>query len=70
MSTPGVGLHSYRIFNIAVFDVLLTIIASMIASHLLGVPLWCTLIFMFALGIVVHRVLGIRTTIDKLLFPG
>ena len=65
----GQGAHSYRIFNIAVADVLLTIIGAFIIY--LFIPKYnfiYILIFLFILGIILHRLFCVRTTIDKLLF--
>ncbi len=68
LGKPGQGLHSYRIFNIAIVDVLLTILAAYILSILTNYKFIYTTIFMFILGIISHRVFCVRTTIDKLLF--
>ena len=62
------GLHSFRIFNIAIVDVLLTILAAFIISYFLKTKFLYTLLFMFILGIISHRIFCVRTTIDKLLF--
>ena len=65
----GQGIHSYRIFNIAVADVLLTIIGAFIIY--LFLPRYnfiYILLFLFILGIILHRIFCVRTTIDKLLF--
>lgn len=68
LGKPGQGLHSYRIFNIAIVDVLLTILAAYILSIFTNYKFIYTTIFMFILGIISHRVFCVRTTIDKLLF--
>jgi hypothetical protein len=68
LGKPNQGVHSYRIFNIAIVDVLLTIIAAYILSIVTGYKFIYTLIFMFVLGIISHRIFCVRTTIDKLLF--
>ncbi len=65
---PDQGAHSYRIFNIAIVDVLLTILGAYLLSILTGYKFVYTLIFMFILGIISHRIFCVRTTIDKLLF--
>ena len=65
---PKQGAHSYRIFNIAIVDLVLTILAAYILSILTGYKFVYTLIFMFILGIISHRIFCVRTTIDKLLF--
>jgi hypothetical protein len=66
---PGQGVHSYRIFNIAVVDVLATLVLAFIISLLFNVSFFYTSIVLFALGILFHRLFCVRTTIDKLLFP-
>jgi hypothetical protein len=65
----GEGAHSIRVFNIAIVDVLLTIIAAYII-HLLvpGYRFSSILLILFAAGIVLHRIFCVKTTIDKLLF--
>lgn len=66
----GEGVHSYRIFNIAIVDVILTILAAFIIYFF--IPRYrfiYILAFLFILGIVLHRIFCVRTTIDRLLFP-
>jgi hypothetical protein len=65
----GEGAHSIRIFNIAIVDVLLTIITAYII-HLLtpSYRFLSVLLILFASGIILHRIFCVRTTIDKLLF--
>lgn len=66
----GKGVHSYRIFNIAIFDVLLTFIGAYII-YLLNTKnnYFMILLLVFLSGIILHRVFCVRTTIDKILFP-
>ena len=65
----GKGIHSYRIFNIAYIDVFATILGAYILSFALNTPFLYTLVFLFILGIILHRLFCVRTAIDKLLFP-
>ena len=75
--SPGTGIHSYRIFNIAYLDVLGTMIAASAIHKLIHtlipfIPLLSystVLISLFIVGIILHRIFGARTTIDKILFP-
>ena len=63
------GAHSYRIANIAIVDVAMTVLFAYIIS--LGCPtctFYPTLLVLFLLGIVLHRLFCVRTTIDRLLF--
>jgi hypothetical protein len=63
------GPHSYRIFNIAIVDVLLSIVGAYGIYRLFPkYNYWFILIFLFILGIILHRLFCVKTTIDKLLF--
>lgn len=65
---PNTGVHSYRIFNIAIVDVLLTILVAFIIARLLKKPFWIVLLILFLLGIILHHLFCVRTTIDKYIF--
>jgi len=65
---PNTGLHHYRIANIAIIDVLATILTAFIISYFSNISFWKTLIILFISGIILHRLFCVRTTIDKLLF--
>jgi hypothetical protein len=65
----GTGAHSYRIFNIAIVDVLLTVLAGYLLSWYFRLPLIWTVVALFLFGIIAHRAFCVRTTVDKLLFP-
>ena len=71
LGKPSTGLHSYRVYNIAVIDVLLTfLLAKFIQYYLLEeTDFFLILCCCFIAGIVIHRVFCVRTTVDKLLFP-
>jgi len=64
------GAHSYRIADIAVVDVIATILVALVIYHF-----WpkCgfgyILLTLFLLGIIMHRLFCVRTRIDKLIFP-
>jgi hypothetical protein len=69
LGKPGQGIHSYRIFNIAIVDVLLTIIgAYVIYLFFPKINYFVILILFFILGIILHKIFCVRTTIDKYLF--
>ena len=69
LGEPGKVAHKYRIFNIAIVDVLLTIITAFII-HLFNpnFNFFIILSILFIIGIILHRIFCVRTTIDKLLF--
>jgi hypothetical protein len=65
----GEGAHSYRIANIAIVDVIMTIVAAFVLHFVY--PMYSVLsiaIVLFLLGIILHRIFCVRTTIDRLLF--
>jgi len=66
---PNKGIHSYRVLDIAVIDIVITAAAAGAISYFYNIPFIYTNISMFGLGIVSHRLFHVRTTVDKLLFP-
>ena len=69
LGEPGKGIHSYRLFGVAIADVTITVIAAALISYFLKYSFITTLIVLFILGIVLHKIFCVKTTIDKLLFP-
>lgn len=65
---PNEGVHSIRIFNLAIIDVLFTIIAAYLISIYFSVSFFITLFLLFLLGIIFHHIFCVKTTVDKLLF--
>ena len=65
---PQIGIHSYRIGNIAIVDVISTIIVAYLLAKLFNKKFWIMLVVLFIASIVLHRIFCVRTTIDKLLF--
>jgi hypothetical protein len=62
------GVHSYRIFNIAIIDVIFTIIGALVISIIFKINFGLILIFLLLLGIVLHRLFCVNTTINKMIF--
>jgi hypothetical protein len=69
LGIPGKGIHSYRFMGVAIADVIMTIIGALIISFFIKKPFLLVLVVLFILGIILHRLFCVRTTIDKLLFP-
>jgi hypothetical protein len=68
LGEPGKGIHSYRLFGVSIMDVIMTIIGAYIISYFTNYNFTYTLIFLFIIGIILHRLFCVKTTIDKLLF--
>ena len=68
LGEPGKGIHKH-FFGIAIADVLMTILAAW-TLHLVypKYSFWAYLIGLFILGIILHRLFGVKTTVDKFLF--
>jgi Na+/citrate or Na+/malate symporter len=67
LGESGVGIHSYRIFDIAIIDLLLTII---VAYYISDNPseFYSNFTLLFILGIILHRIFCVNTTINKYIF--
>ena len=66
---PGKGIHSLRLCNVAVVDVLMTVLVALVVHRFFPAYGSATiLVALFAIGIVAHRVFCVRTTVDRLLF--
>ena len=67
---PNTGLHKqFRVFDVAMFDVITVLIGAIFLAYYMKWNIPITVIGMFLLGIVVHRMFCVRTTFDKWLFP-
>lgn len=65
---PREGIHSLRLFDFAVVDIIITVVAGLLASKALGVPRWASISALFVAGVVAHKALGIDTKLNTLLF--
>jgi len=65
---PNEGVHSYRIFNIAIIDVIATLLGALIISYVFKINYFIVLVILFILGIVLHRLFCVNTTINRYIF--
>jgi hypothetical protein len=65
---PNQGIHSYRFMNVAIVDVLMTVVVSFVISKYFGYSFMVVLILAFLMGIILHHIFHVKTTIEKLLF--
>lgn len=78
LGEPRKGVHSIRLFNIAIVDVLSTIALAFLFAIFFKYAIklkatflsifFISLVSLFILGIILHRLFCVRTTIDKLIF--
>lgn len=65
----GEGIHSHRFLDIAIVDVISTILLALFISWLTKYSIYYVIPGTFLFGILAHRAFCVRTTVDKLLFP-
>lgn len=65
---PKIGFHSFRLFNIAINDLLGTILISGLISYSFKFNFFLVLFIALLLGIIFHRLFCVNTTINKLIF--
>ena len=68
LGIPGEGVHTH-IFGVAWRDVVATIIGGFLIALVFKWNIGYTIIGLFILGILFHRLFCVRTTVDKILFP-
>lgn len=65
---PNQGAHSYRIFNIAIIDLIATIIGAYLFTYVFNIPFWFSFILFIVLAIFFHKIFCVDTTINKFIF--
>lgn len=68
LGQPGTGIHSYRVANIAIADVIMTLAVAYAIAVLFNVPFTYSAVGMFIAGIISHRIFCVHTTVDRILF--
>ena len=61
---PNEGVHKYRIFNLAIVDIILTILGAILLSKLLSTNFLLTLLILFLLGIFFHWLFCVPTALN------
>ena len=68
LGKPNEGIHSRRFVGVAIMDVIMTLIVAWIVAYFTNKSFFIVSIVFFLMGIVLHRVFCVKTTVDKLLF--
>ena len=68
LGVPGQGAHAYRFMGIAIVDLVLTVVVAAVIARLAGWSFAWTLGGLLLLGVIMHRLFCVRTTVDRLLF--
>ena len=68
LGVPGKGVHTH-FMGFAWRDTLMTIVGGLFIALVFKFNVLYTIIALFIIGILFHRLFGVRTTVDKILFP-
>ena len=63
LGVPGQGVHAWRVFGIAAFDVLATVVLSFFTSILFGTPFFMTFVVWIVVGEILHYMFGTQTAV-------
>ena len=61
LGIPKTGVHSIRIFDLAIIDIVLTILAAHLTARSLKINFWLSLFVWFVTGEILHYIFGVRT---------
>lgn len=64
---PGEGVHRFRLFNLAIVDVIFTIIGGYVISLNTKYSFLMSTIGLFILGILFHALFCVDTTVSKVM---
>jgi fatty-acid desaturase len=64
----GEGAHSIRFLNLAIVDVIFTIIGALLISYFIKVNIFIIFIILMLIAIILHRLFCVNTTINKMIF--
>ena len=67
LGEPNKGIHQYKIFNIAIFDVLFTVIGAYIIAKYFNIKFFTVLMFLLILGELLHLIFCVDTEVIKLI---
>jgi hypothetical protein len=62
------GAHSYKIWNIAMVDLLFTILGAFGLSIYFKQSFWLIFVILMIIAIILHRLFCVRTTLTKMVF--
>lgn len=66
LGVPGRGIH-FHVFGVAIVDVVATVIGAAVLAQWWQVDFTIVLAWLFASGILLHRLFCVDTTVDRLL---
>lgn len=65
---PREGVHSYRVLDIAVVDVLGTVLLAYLISEYYKVDIWCSFFLLLLSSVIIHKIFCVNTTLTQIVF--
>ena len=65
---PNIGVHSYRIFNIAIVDLFFTVLAAYAISKYYILDFWYVFIILMLISLILHKMFCVDTTLTQLAY--
>lgn len=62
------GFHSFRVLDVAIGDLLLTILASLCIAYVYKVNFFVTLLVALIIGIIAHRLFCVNSKLNTIIF--
>lgn len=63
--SPNTGIHSIRIYDIAIIDVILTLLLALLVSYYLKINIIITFFILIIIGELLHLLFCVKTTFVK-----
>ena len=67
LGVPKTGIHSYRLFGVAIVDVLFTVIGAVLIAYFFRLSYVWTTVVLFLVGMGFHRLFCVQTTVANLI---
>lgn len=64
---PRESVHSIRLFDLAIVDVLATFLVALLC-YFLGWNLWITFLILIIIGVIAHRLFCVNTKMNTMIF--
>jgi fatty acid desaturase len=62
------GIHSYRLFDLAIVDVIMTIVGAFFIAYIFEQNFIIVFIILMLMAILLHYIFNVNTTINKIIF--
>ena len=67
LGEPGKGVHSARIFGLALNDTLMTIAAAIITAYIFNINVFLSFLYWFVAGEILHYLFGTNTAFLRMI---